>query len=188
MAKTLGQEFMTGAPIPEDVTPRQILDLKRGFSDEHLGRWNPDIHAKTTAAGRQAYHALDSEFDRTVPGAAETNQKVSSLIPVIHAADKAERAPSLFQRTAGRFAAHTGAMTMGAMGAAGGYHAGGLPGAIAGGAAGLLGPELVASPESQMILARTLNNRGVQNAATPLAAAASSKFASSIRDRKKEDQ
>jgi hypothetical protein len=182
MVDTLSSRFNTGEPIPENVTPRQLLDLKRGFSDEHLGRWNPDLHAKTTATARQAYHALDQEFDRTVPEGAETNQKISSLIPVIHAADKAERAPSLFQRTAGRIGAHTGALTMGGMGALGGYHAGGLPGAIALGAAGLVGPELMASPESQMILARTMGNKGVQNAAAPLMSAATSKLMKSIRE------
>lgn len=188
MADQLSQRFNTGAPIPENITPRELLDLKRGFSDEHLGRWNPDLHAKTTSAGRQAYHAMDQEFDRTVPGAEETNQKISSLIPVIHAADKIDRAPGLFQRTAGRLAAHTGALTMGGMGAVGGYHAGGLPGAIAGGAAGLLGPELLASPESQMIAARTLGNKTLQGAAPPLASDASSKLLSYIRDRKKEGE
>jgi hypothetical protein len=181
MADTLSQRFNTGEAIPENVTPRQLLDLKRGFSDEHLGRWNPDLHAKTTATGREAYHALDQELDRTVPEAADTNQKISSLIPVIHAADKAERAPSLFQRTAGRVGAHTGALTMGGMGAMGGYHAGGLPGAIVGGGMGILGPELMASPESQMIMARTLGSKGVQNSSAPLMSAGVSKLMSHLR-------
>jgi hypothetical protein len=35
-----------------------------------------------------------------------------------------------------------------------GYHAGGIPGALAGAVTGVLGPELLADPEAQMLLAR----------------------------------
>jgi hypothetical protein len=157
MQDFLGRRFATGEEIPENVTPRDLLNLKRGFSKEFLGHWNPDIHQEVTNVGRGAYHALDTEFDKAVPMAAEANQRISSLIPVLRAADKAERAPSLFQRTAGRLGAHTGALTLGGLGAAGGYKEGGTPGAIIGGMAGLVGPELAFSPESQMMTARTLN-------------------------------
>ena len=176
------QRFSTGEPIPENVTPRDLLDLKRGFSDEHLGRWNPDLHGKTVATGRSAYHALDQEFDKAVPGAADMNQRISSLIPVIHAADKAERAPSLFQRTAGRIGAHTGALTGAVGGALEGQRLGGTPGALVGGAAGLLLPELLMSPESQMMAARTMASTGVQNAAPHAMAAGVSKGTSALMD------
>lgn len=163
MQDFLGRRFATGEEIPENITPRELLNLKRGFSKEFLGRWNPDIHEETTSVGRQAYHALDSEFDKAVPMAADANQHISSLIPVLRATDKAERAPSLFQRTAGRLGAHTGALTLGAAGAAGGYKEAGTPGAIVGGIAGLVGPELAFSPESQMMTARLLNTvRGLK--------------------------
>lgn len=157
MQDFLGRRFATGEEIPENVTPRDLLNLKRGFSKEFLGRWNPDVHQEVTNVGRGAYHLLDSEFDKAVPMAADANQRISSLIPVLRAADKAERSPSLFQRAAGRVAAHTGALTVGAGGAVAGYHEGGVPGAIAGGTAGVLGPEILASPEAQMLLARSLH-------------------------------
>ena len=157
MQDFLGRRFATGEEIPENVTPRDLLNLKRGFSKEFLGRWNPDVHQEVTNVGRGAYHALDSEFDKAVPMAADANQRISSLIPVLRAADKAERSPSLFQRAAGRVAAHTGALTVGAGGAVAGYHEGGVPGAIAGGTVGVLGPEILASPEAQMLLARSLH-------------------------------
>ena len=182
MRSQLMQRFSTGEPIPENVTPRDLLDLKRGFSDEHLGRWNPDLHGKTVATGRSAYHALDQEFDKAVPGAADMNQRISSLIPVIHAADKAERAPSLFQRTAGRIGAHTGALTGAVGGALEGQRLGGTPGALVGGAAGLLLPELLMSPESQMMAARTMASTGVQNAAPHAMAAGVSKGTSALMD------
>jgi len=49
------------------------------------------------------------------------------------------------------------------MGGAEGYREHGLPGAVAGIATGALVPELIASPEGQMLLARQLNGvRGLR--------------------------
>jgi hypothetical protein len=155
MGDFLGRRFDTGAGIPENVTPRELLDLKRGFNEEHL-RWNPEMHDRALSTGRRAYGALDSELDRTVPEAAGLNQRISSLTPVAQRAESISRNAPIAQRLVGRAAAHTGALTLGGMGAAGGYHEGGVPGAILGGLTGVLAPELVASPEGQMIAARTL--------------------------------
>jgi hypothetical protein len=152
----LSNRFGTGEPIPENVTPRELLDLKRGFNEEHL-RWNPETHDHALSTARQAYGALDSELDRTVPEAAGLNQRISSLIPVAQRAESISRNAPTAQRVLGRFGAHTGALTMGGIGGVAGYHEGGVPGAIAGGVTGVLAPELIASPEGQMIMARTLN-------------------------------
>jgi len=156
MSDFLHRGRVSGEPIPENVTPRRLLDLKRGFSDEHLN-WNPNIHEEATRAGRGAYGALDRELDRLVPSAAHTNQKISSLIEVLRNADRESRMAPTGQRILGRFGAHTGALTLGGIGAAGGYREGGVPGAIAGGVTGVLAPELIASPEGQMGLARGFN-------------------------------
>lgn len=159
MGDTLNRRFDTGAQIPAQVSPRELLDLKRGFSDEHL-RWNPETHDRALSAGRQAYGALDSELDRTVPEAAGLNQRISSLIPVAHRAESVSRNAPVMQKALGRFGAHTGALTMGGLGAGAGYKEGGLPGAVAGGVTGVLAPELIASPEGQMIAARLANKAG----------------------------
>jgi hypothetical protein len=159
MGDTLSRRFDTHEPIPENVTPRQLLDLKRGFSDQHL-RWNPEIHDRALSTGRQAYNALDQELDRTVPEAAGLNQRISSLIPVARRAESVSRNAPTLQRAAGRFGAHTGALTLGAAGAYEGRREGGLPGMIAGGVTGVLAPELIASPEGQMLVARSLNKAG----------------------------
>lgn len=156
MSDFLHTGAVSGEPIPENVTPRRMLDLKRGFSDEHL-RWNPDVHDEAVHAGRQAYHAMDNEIDRLVPSAAPTNQRISSLIEVLRNADRESRQAGLGQRMMHRMAAHTGALTLGAAGAAGGYREGGLPGALIGGATGVLLPEIGASPEAQMGVARLMN-------------------------------
>ena len=157
MGDTLTRRFDTGAAIPQDVSPSELLNLKRGFSDEHL-RWNPETHDRALSTGRQAYGALDSELDRTVPEAAGLNQRISSLIPVAQRAESISRNAPTLQRAIGRFGAHTGALTLGGVGAAGGYKEGGVPGAIAGGLTGVLAPELIASPEGQMAAARLMNS------------------------------
>ena len=156
MLDSLSQRFQTGEPIPENITPRQLLDLKRGFNEENL-RWNPEMHDRALSTGRQAYNALDQELDRTVPESAGLNQRISSLIPVAQRAESISRGAPTLQRAAQRFGAHTGALTLGGIGGYQGYREGGVPGAIAGGLTGVLAPELIASPEGQMALARTLN-------------------------------
>jgi hypothetical protein len=159
MGDTLARRFDTHAPIPQDITPSELLNLKRGFSDEHL-RWNPEIHDRALSTGRQAYGALDSELDRTVPEAAGLNQRISSLIPVARRAESVGRDAPTTQRVLGRFARPTGALFGAGLGGSVGYREGGTPGAIAGGLTGLVAPELIASPEGQMLAARSLNKAG----------------------------
>jgi hypothetical protein len=159
MQDFLSRRFGSGEQIPENVTPRQLLDLKRGFNEEHL-RWNPEIHDKALSTGRQAYGALDQELDRTVPEAAGLNQRLSSLIPVARRAESVGRNASTAQRVMGRFGRPTGALLGASVGGAAGAREGGTPGAIAGGITGLVAPELLASPETQMIMARGMNRAG----------------------------
>ena len=156
MQQFLGKRFGTNEPIPANVTPRELLDLKRGLSEEHL-RWNPETHNRALSTGRSAYHALDQELDRTVPEAAGLNQRLSSLIPVAQRGESVSRNAPTLQRAIGRFGAHTGALTLGGVGAVEGHREAGVPGAIAGGLTGVLAPELISSPEGQMAIARTLN-------------------------------
>lgn len=187
MSDFLSKRFDTGAAIPSQVPAADGLDLKRGFGEE-FGRWNPDMHKSAVSTGRQAYHELADAFHEAVPGAAESDQRVSSLIPVIRAADKAERAPSMLQRTAGRVGAHTGALAGAGIGATLGYReGGGWPGAVVGGVTGLVAPELMASPESQMMAARTLGSKTLQGAA-PAAGAATMSRLKSLRDYLRESQ
>jgi hypothetical protein len=158
MSDFLSKRFDTGKQIPSDVAPSELLDLKRGMSKEFLGHWNPETHADTLATGRKAYGALDSELDRTVPAAAGINQRISSLIPVAHRAESTARNAPVAQKMIGRFAAPTGALAGGLFGGEEGYRHGGLPGAVAGAAGGLAAPLLIATPEGQMVMARTLNH------------------------------
>lgn len=154
MARQLSQRI-SGEAIPEMTTPLDLLNLRRGFNDE-FGHWNPETLPGVAGTGRQAYHALTDEFHQAVPGTQELDSRISNLIPVSKRAESTSRNAPLIQRTAGRFAAHTGALTGAALGATEGRREGGLPGMIVGGTAGLMAPELLATPEGRMIMARTM--------------------------------
>jgi hypothetical protein len=161
MGSHLMNRFDTGAPIQPSVTPSELLDLKRGFGEEHVHGWNPEISDRARGVGRSMYHALDSELDRTVPESAGLNQRISSLIPVAKRAESVSRNASTPQRVAGRLGAHgsAGLLWMGAGGTIG-QREGGTPGMIAGGVLGAVAPTLATSPEGQMILARSMNKAG----------------------------
>lgn len=149
-------EDISGQPIPSDVTPRQLLDLKRGFGNEFIHRWNPDTMTGVKGTAAKTYHAMANEFNNAVPGAQDLNSRISNLIPVAKRASSAELNAPTVQRAVNRFAAHTGALTGAGIGGTLGYKEGGIPGAVAGGLTGVLAPELIASPEGQLALARTL--------------------------------
>jgi hypothetical protein len=151
----LKTRFDTGRVIPEQVPASELLNLRRGFNDE-FGHWNPETLPGVSGTGRQAYHALTDEFHRAVPGTEDIDERISNLIPVVRRSESTSRAAPLIQRTGGRIAAHTGGLAMAGIGAAEGRHEGGLPGMIVGGTAGLLAPELLATPEGRMIAARTM--------------------------------
>lgn len=153
MGDFLQKGRVSGQPIAQEVPARRLLDLKRGFSDEHL-RWNPNVHDEALHVGRKAYGALDKELDRLVPSAAPTNQRISSLIEVLRNAERESRMPGAGQRAIERIGRHTGAATLGGIGGYEGYREGGIPGAALGFGAGVIAPELAASPEGQMALAR----------------------------------
>lgn len=143
-----GQVDPATGQIATTQTPAMLLNLKRGFADEHVNNWNPDtMHDVRGVAGR-VYGALDTELDRTVPAAQDLNQRMSSLIPVARRAESTARNADIPQRIMHRASAHTGALAA----AIGGYYAGGVPGGVA----GFVLPELISSPAGQMAVARAL--------------------------------
>jgi hypothetical protein len=159
MSDFLHRGAVSGEQIPEHITPSHLSRLQQGFSDEHL-TWNPDRHEMANAAGERAYGAMTGELGRTAPETVPLNSRISNLIPAQRAAESMSRGAPLTQRVLGRFGRPTGALMGGGIGAAAGAKEGGTPGAIAGGLTGLVAPELIASPEGQMILARSLNKAG----------------------------
>lgn len=150
----------TKAPIPSDQSATGILNLKRGVGDT-VGRWPIEQQKGVKGVAKQVYGALDSELDRTVPGADALNQRISSLIPVGNRANAADLNANLMQRSLGRFGRHTGALATAGIGSAmGARDGGGTKGAIEGGLLGLFGPEFIANPTTQMIGARALDAFG----------------------------
>lgn len=161
MADFLQKGKVSGETIPEEVSPSRALQLKRGFSDEYLGKWNPDVHAKTTAAGRQAYRALAEGIHQAAPGSRELDWRISNLIPVVRRAESVGREAPMLERIGGRFARPTGALTGMGLGGYAGYRETGSPeGAILGGLTGLIAPEVLSSPEGQAAVARMFHGAG----------------------------
>lgn len=153
----LTTRFNSGEAIPEQVTPRQLLDLKRGLNNEFVTNWNPDVNPGVTGTARRAYGEMARELHDVVPESADLDKRASSLIPVVKRGESTELNAPFGQRMAHRFAAHTGALIGAGLGAGEGYREHGLEGALIGGTAGLLLPELIAEPSVQMGLARGLN-------------------------------
>lgn len=137
--------------IAADQSPANILRMKREFGKDFT-KFNP-LHPKgEMGTARQVYRALDDELDRTVPGAPDLNQRISSLIPAAERAEETDLHAGIGQRLMHRAAAHTGAL----IGADAGYRAGGIPGAVA----GFVLPEVAASPAGRMAAARTIYGTG----------------------------
>lgn len=146
----LTHDITTGQPFGPTATPEEILAAKRGVGDL-INSWTREEKTGVQKVLPQVYHALDSELDRTVPGADELNQRISSLIPAKKAALIASEKPSALSRILGR----SGIGFTGALGAGVGYqkdHS--ATGALEGGVLGMLLPELVGSRTGQMMLAR----------------------------------
>lgn len=159
----LTKDAFTGAPIPESVPAPQFLNLKRGLSDEfiHNSGWNPNAQRGVVDTAKKTYHDMADVMNTGVEGARELNGRIASLIPVAKRAESLDQGAGIAQKAVHRIAAHTGAGLGGAVGGYSGYREGGLPGAVAGAASGLLIPELLASPTTQMGVARLLHGAGV---------------------------
>ena len=144
-------------PQKTQYTPDELLEMKRGIAKE-IDTWPPEWkHSPDiTRLKMKLYGSIDNQLDNLAPGTGELNQKISSLIPAISQGMKLEDQASIVQNIAHRALAHTGALSGAVGGGLYGYKEGGAPGAVTGAAAGLILPEVLASPSSQMTAARTM--------------------------------
>jgi hypothetical protein len=157
LGDVVGKRFLTGEPIPEEVSPLEALFLKRGVGDFlPEGSWNPETVNRIAPVRDAMYGSLMGGLEKAVPETGPINQRISSLIPVTRRAEMAARAPGVLENTMNRFRTPTGALTGMVGGGAAGYHEGGVPGAVAGAGLGALLPSVVSSPTTQMIMARGL--------------------------------
>jgi hypothetical protein len=167
---TITTNQTNGLPLSPLQTATGALNLKRGLRDAFVKNWSPDaasILTRDTAKG--ASGVLDSQLDNALgPEFADTNQRISSLIPVTEAAEKLSRADEMPQRFGDKLRAHTGALTSALGGAIAGGEKGGVLGAIGGGTLGFALPELLGSPTSKMVIARGLDSKIPGFVAPPL--------------------
>ena len=145
MGEALAGNRVTSTPYPDLLSPRDALDLKRGFGDE-FATYNPEIHTKVNALAKDVYGRLARGIHEAAPGSQELDQRIQSLIPVVHRAETVSRNAGLGQRVLNRVSRPTGGLLPALLG----YHEGGLPGAML----GLTGSEAAASPVPLMIGAR----------------------------------
>jgi hypothetical protein len=150
-------------PVTTAYTPDELLEMKRGIGKE-IQSWPPEWQKMPEVKGVQTrlYGALDNELDRLVPGNADMNQRISSLIPVQKQATRLGDQAPLGQRLAHRAAAHTGALAGTGIGGYLGSQEGNTPAerrknALLGAAAGFVLPELATTPTAQMTMARGMN-------------------------------
>lgn len=156
----LQKDQLTGLPLSPNQSAPGLRAMKRGINSDFIGKWSPDQPAAQKGAARAAYGDINQQLHGISPETAGIDQRISSLIPVAQQGERvASQAPTL-QRVMGRFSHPTGALFGAGAGATAGYREGGAGGAVAGGLTGLIAPELIASPEGQMILARSLNHAG----------------------------
>lgn len=160
-----------------DIAPRQapmdFLGMKRQFGDDFT-KFDAAVPLKDSArkVGNQAYHELSSEFNRAVPGAADKNQRIQSLIPVKEGARRAEEKVGAIQRGVDRATKPTGGLAAPLYAA----HVAGLPAAFS----MMTVQEALASPTVRMALARTLHGSG-KAAMAPLTRRAGNAVASAGR-------
>lgn len=157
---TITTNQTNGLPLSPNQTATGALNLKRGLRDAFVKNWSPDAASILTRdAAKSASGVLDSQLDDALgPQFQDTNQRISSLIPVADAAEKLSRADDLPQRFGDKLRAHTGALTSALGGALAGGHAGGLLGAIGGGTLGFALPELLGGPTAKMAIARGMDS------------------------------
>lgn len=166
VADFLRTDQLTGLPLAEQQAAPGLRSLKRGLNEDFIHNWTSDQPPAQKATARQAYGLINQQLHGIAPETEALDQRISSLFPVQLQGQRVASGAPLVQRLAGRVGAHTGALAGAGIGGTLGYReGGGVKGAIAGGLTGLVAPELIASPEGQMIMARTLNKA---NALRPL--------------------
>ena len=161
----------TGEPIPENVTPWEGLQLKRGVGAAvSPTKWRPGYNDPFTGAQKAVYGQLNHAFEGAVPEAAPLNSRISALIPATKpGATSFSRyvSPAVGTMMGG----YTGAMRGLQSGEQGEPNLekafiGGITGAALGGLTGY------AAPTAMNVFARTANSPVLQRVLIPAATGA----------------
>ena len=143
-------------PLPE-VAPYQsaidALGMRRQFNKDFIRSWNPalntDFQLKTA---RDAYGALGDEIDKSIPGGADRDLKMSGLITAAKRAKLTDLSAGPGERILGRAQRQTGAM----LPAIFGLHEAGLRGMLG----AIAGQEILSSPTVKMMMGRGMYGLG----------------------------
>lgn len=156
------------APSPVLSDQQQSLDylrIKRQFNDDFVRNWNPATNTTgRLGAAREAYGALTREFNVNVPGAADLNQRIASLVPVAERARLSDLGATTTQKLLNRAARPTGGLLPVLFGA----ERGGPLGALA----ALFGLGAIESPAARLGAARWMYGTGPAGGMLPAAALA----------------
>lgn len=132
-----------GNEIPEHVTPREALGMKRRVGDAYS--WNPARKASLTAPRNAIYGSLNDVFENAVPEGKNLNRRITALIPATEPSKGGFGhlwGPGAGAIFGGYYGARAGARNARASGTEGltGAIKGGLQGAAEGATAGTLLP------------------------------------------------
>ena len=154
----LTRDKVTGLPLSENQAAPGLRAMKRGLNTDFIGNWSPTQPPAQKGAAREAYGLLNQELHRISPETAALDQRISSLIPVSQQGERVASEAPFVQRAIGRIARPTGGLAPAITGGYIGSREGGIRGGVVGGLLGLTLPELVASPEGQLALARAMSH------------------------------
>jgi hypothetical protein len=153
-----------GTPVPVNlpakVDPVRARELRQGI-DLLVGSWNPEAQSAIEPLRKRVYGIISGEIHSAVPGSKALDSKMTQLIPAKDAAWNVSFNPELTSRILERIKRPTGALIGAGVGAGEGYRQGGTSGAIVGGLTGLVVPEMLASPTTQMLAARGMKSKAV---------------------------
>jgi hypothetical protein len=180
-----------GPARPPLLTPQEALDARRGYGKNFVSnrQWKQVTNDAPQAAAKQGYGAITGELHAKVPGTTEADDLIHNLIPaqsglrtLVH------NDPSVAGNVMGRVGARTGALTSAAMGAAGGARTAGIPGMIAGGAAGLIAPEIMSAPAAKIAMARAMYSPATARVGRAIVTPAIQALIDNLRQQRREGQ
>lgn len=151
MGETLDQNFSTGQPYERSVPAPTALDLRRGFSNQHV-RWVQGRTGGANDVAKGAYSDITDAIHKGAPGTEELDSRVHNLIPVRDLGTKASLHAGPIETGVNRMTRPTGGLLP--------TIAGFLHGGPIGGAAVMAGQEALGMPTVKMALARGIH-RGV---------------------------
>lgn len=165
-----GQPLVTMVPgklpparIAPTQSPSDYLGIKRRFATDFTNFRPGASTDESVGLANRVSHQMSQDFNKAVPGGAELNQRIQSLIPVAKRAHASDLNSGPVENILNRATRPTGGLIP--------FLAGLKEGGPLGGGIALTGQEMLGSPAVKMIGARGLNAVGQPLAPVPSAVA-----------------